>query len=213
MNTDLVSYYRNRAKAYDKVYDKPGQQTDLQQSAQILQRTFAGMDVLEIACGTGYWTEKMARTARSITATDINEAVLEIARTKTCAPATVAFHVEDLFYPQNAHQYDGLFGGFIWSHIPQQDLPQFIRTLNRRVKQGGVVALMDNTFVPGSSTPIAETDPAGNTYQIRTLDDKSTYRVLKNFPPDAQIRQLVAAEAETLEIIRLTYYWILIYRV
>jgi ubiquinone/menaquinone biosynthesis C-methylase UbiE len=47
-----------------------------------LQNLFKGKDVLEIACGTGYWTNIISGSARSITASDLNDEVLEMARSK-----------------------------------------------------------------------------------------------------------------------------------
>ncbi|MBK7443258.1 MAG: hypothetical protein IPI65_17635 [Bacteroidetes bacterium] len=66
MNTDLVLYYKDRAEEYEKIYSKPERQEDLKSAATILQEIFADKQVLEIACGTGYWTEKIAVTATSI---------------------------------------------------------------------------------------------------------------------------------------------------
>jgi hypothetical protein len=54
------------------------------------------------------------------------------------------------------------------------------------------VVFLDNRFVPGSSTPIAESDAEGNTYQVRTLADGSTHRVLKNFPDRDALMAIVA---------------------
>lgn len=82
MHTNLTEYYAKRAAEYEAIYAKPERQADLEAVATFLKEIFNGKDVLEIACGTGFWTEKIARTARSVWATDINESVLEIARNK-----------------------------------------------------------------------------------------------------------------------------------
>ena len=80
MNSDIVSYYRDRAKEYEKIYSKPERQSDLLLAEQILKDTFAYKDVFEIACGTGYWTQKISATAKNILATDINNTVIEVAK-------------------------------------------------------------------------------------------------------------------------------------
>lgn len=82
MNTDIISYYKQRANEYETVYHKPERQHDLIQASKILQEIFVDKNVLEIACGIGYWTEVIAKTAHSILANDINETVLYIAKTK-----------------------------------------------------------------------------------------------------------------------------------
>src|SRR3954468_6957863 len=70
---NLPEYYARRAKEYERIYHKPERQEDLAKLKELLPRTFARERVLEIACGTGYWTEVLAGTASSVTATDINE--------------------------------------------------------------------------------------------------------------------------------------------
>jgi ubiquinone/menaquinone biosynthesis C-methylase UbiE len=124
MNTDLVAYYRERAQEYERVYQKPERQEELSEFSAILQEIFAGKHVFEIACGTGYWTERIARAANFILATDINEAVLDVARAKAYPEDRVTFKQADIFSLKDTLvRYESLFGGFIWSHILLQDLP------------------------------------------------------------------------------------------
>jgi hypothetical protein len=48
--------------------------------------------------------------------------------------------------------------------------------------------LLDNLYVPGSSTPISRTDETGDTYQLRALASGETFEVLKNFPTEGLLR-------------------------
>ena len=80
--TDMVQYYADRASEYERIYAKPERQSDLATLKDLIRKTFLDRSVLEIACGTGYWTEVLAGCAQSVVATDINEDVLEIARAK-----------------------------------------------------------------------------------------------------------------------------------
>src|SRR5437879_9405991 len=82
IESSMVNYYAERAKEYERIYQKPERQQELQQLRDFVQRAFANSRVLEIACGTGYWTEILSASAASIVATDINEEVLAIARSK-----------------------------------------------------------------------------------------------------------------------------------
>jgi 2-polyprenyl-3-methyl-5-hydroxy-6-metoxy-1,4-benzoquinol methylase len=213
MNKDLVTYYSERAQEYERVYQKPERQAELEQLSTRLQEIFAGKHVIEIACGTGYWTERIAKTANFVLATDINEAVLDIARAKTYPPDVVAFRQADIFnLTELATTYESLFGGFIWSHIGLQDLQQFITILNSHVVPGGTVVLTDNNYVEGSSSPITQQDEHGNTYQTRTLDNGSTHLVLKNFPTEAFLRELLQGQASAIEFISMQHYWLLRYK-
>ena len=73
------------------------------------------------------------------------------------------------------------------------------------------MVFLDNRFVPGSSTPIAESDAEGNTYQVRTLADGSTHRVLKNFPDRDALMAIVAPLAAVIEYREWQYFWALEY--
>ncbi|MBC5993873.1 class I SAM-dependent methyltransferase [Pontibacter cellulosilyticus] len=212
MNTDIVLYYKERAREYEQVYQKPERQGELQQLTKLLQDIFRDKTVFEVACGTGYWTERIAETAHFILATDINEAVLDIARAKEYPNENVSYKQADLFTLNQQAKYESLFGGFIWSHIKLQELPTFLRIINSSVNPGGTVVMVDNNYVADSSLPLARTDEQGNTYQNRTLSNGSTHEVLKNFPIEGQLRQLLQGIATDIELTNFTHYWVITYK-
>ena len=213
MNADNILYYRERAKEYEKVYSKPERQKDLLLAGQILQDIFTNKEIFEIACGTGYWTKIISATAKNILATDINDSVIEIAKSKNYLPAKVEFQTADIFNLVNIAKHESLFGGFVWSHVQLQDLPHFIDIVNSHVENGGTVVFMDNNYVSGSNLPLTDKDEAGNTYQTRTLENGTKHKVLKNFVTETFIRQLLTGKASDIHFIRLEYYWILKYKI
>jgi ubiquinone/menaquinone biosynthesis C-methylase UbiE len=210
-NTDLVSYYRGRASEYEQVYSKPERQHDLAEAATILQTSFAGKNVFEIACGTGYWTKRIAEKASSVFATDINDAVLEIARHKAYENNNVLFVQADVNHYQPSRKYKALFGGFFWSHIPVQELRDFLKNTNRLVLPGGLIVFMDNNYVAGSSTPINRTDEYGNSCQLKMLENGTTHLVCKNFPSEVFIRDQLQGIGRTIQFLNLEFFWILMY--
>ncbi|MEJ8803709.1 class I SAM-dependent methyltransferase [Pontibacter sp. H249] len=211
MNTDLVLYYKERAQEYEQVYQKPERQEELQQLTKLLQNTFKDKTVFEIACGTGYWTERIAETAHYILATDVNEAVLEVARAKVYPNENVSYKQADLFKLSQLAKYESLFGGFIWSHVKLQELPKFLCIINSCVNPGGTVVLIDNNYVEGSSLPITHQDEQGNTYQTRTLRNSTEHRVLKNFPEEEQLYKLLKGLANDIKLTTFKHYWMITY--
>jgi SAM-dependent methyltransferase len=212
MNSDLVAYYKERAKEYEKIYDKPERQADLAKAASMLQDVFRDRGVFEIACGTGYWTERIAYTAKTILATDINDAVIEIARAKNYSRAKVRLEQADLYHLGSAPRHESLFAGFILSHIKRQSLGGFIDTVNSLVQKGGTVVFMDNLYVEGSNHPITETDTNGNTYQARKLENGALHRVLKNFFSETFLKEQLNTKATDIHFLALDYFWILTYK-
>lgn len=209
MNCDLVAYYRDRTIEYEKIYLKPERQEDLQEAARILQDVFKQKLVLEIACGTGYWTEKIAETASSIYATDINESVLNIAKNKHYKNKET-FGLADIYKFESVEKYDNLFAGFLWSHIPLQDLDLFIDKIKELVVNDGAIVIMDNNYVDGSNHAITSKDELGNTYQTRKLENGTSHRVLKNFPTKEFIVDKISKIGSEISYIKLEYFWILI---
>lgn len=207
---DLVLYYKARAKEYDKLYTREDRQDALREASEILKTIFAGKEVFEIACGTGYWTQQMAMTAKSILATDINDEMLAVAKTKSYGPAPVVFENRDQYAPTE-RKYESLFAGFVWSHILLQDRDKFIDVMNSHVAPGGTVVFIDNRFAEGSNLPITGTDAQGNTYQTRTLDNGTQHKVLKNFPAGEEMQKLFAGKVNDFRFIALEYYWIAVY--
>jgi demethylmenaquinone methyltransferase/2-methoxy-6-polyprenyl-1,4-benzoquinol methylase len=212
MNTDLLAYYGARAAEYEEVYAKPERQQDLSRAKAFLQEAFRGKEVFEIACGTGYWTEVIAETADTVYASDANDAVLEIARSKNYSPAETAFIRADIFELEPTREYESLFGGFILSHMPLQQLDAFLDVCMGQVMEDGWVVLMDNCFVEGSNTPIAFRDDNGNTYQHRALKDGSVHSVLKNFPDENFLLARLHGRGKDIAFIKLDYYWMLKFR-
>ena len=208
----MVSYYADRAKEYERIYHKPERQADLRQLRGYVERTFAGADVFEVACGTGYWTEVLARSAASVVATDINEEVLAVARTKPVDVRTVTFQRADAYaLPSLPQRFTGGVSGFWWSHIPKAKIREFIRGFHRAFLPDARVVFIDNAYVEGNSTPISRTDEHGDTYQTRRLDDGSTHEVLKNFPTESELYSDVDGFAADVRVELLPYYWILSY--
>jgi demethylmenaquinone methyltransferase/2-methoxy-6-polyprenyl-1,4-benzoquinol methylase len=209
---ELVDFYRRRAREYEAIYAKPERQADLAVLRSHIPERMAGRRVLEVACGTGYWTVLVARTAAALVATDAVEEPMLIAKAKDYGPHTVRFELADAYaLPAELGRFDGAMAIFWWSHVPRSRIGAFLSSLHARLEPGARVLFMDNSYVEGSSTPIAERDAEGNTYQQRRLSDGSDNRVLKNFPSEAQLRADLAPHARSLSYRALDYYWLLEY--
>ena len=207
----LEAYYAQRAAEYEKIYAKPERQADLARMRSDIPALFEGRRVLEIACGTGYWTPLIAARAESVVALDYNEETLAIARTKAYPRANVRFVQGDAYaLPDWREKFSACYAGFWWSHVPLGRLDGFLKGVHARLEPGSVVGFMDNRYVEGSSTPLSRRDLEGNTYQTRRLADGSTHEVLKNFPTTRELRERLGAEAQVTEY---EYYWVASYRI
>ena len=213
MNSDLFTYYSRRAKEYERIYEKPERQEDLAKIREKIETIFSGHTVLEIACGTGYWTEMIAKTAASVLATDFSENVLAVAKSKSYGTCKITFQQANAYSLANI---DGMFSagfcGFWWSHIPKEKIQLFLQTFHARLPENALVVFLDNRYVEGSSTAISRRDEAGNTYQIRKLKDGSSHEVLKNFPSENELKANIGKFSQNFHLEELRYYWLLSYQ-
>jgi demethylmenaquinone methyltransferase/2-methoxy-6-polyprenyl-1,4-benzoquinol methylase len=208
----VEAYYARRAAEYESIYAKPERQADLARMRVDIPRLFANQRVLEIACGTGYWTPLIAEQAESVLALDYSEETLAIARTKKYPKANVRFQQGDA-YALPPGNYSACYAGFWWSHIPLEKIDGFLKGLQQAVAPGAIVAFMDNRYVEGSSTPLSRRDAEGNTYQSRKLADGSSHEVLKNFPAAPELRQRLGRFGGDFGFTEYEYYWIATYRI
>jgi ubiquinone/menaquinone biosynthesis C-methylase UbiE len=206
----LLEYYARRATEYEAIYAKPERQADLSRLRARLGEVMRGRRVLELACGTGVWTQVIAEVAASVVATDVVDEVLAIAQRKAYPPGLVSFDRLDAFaLPSLRGRFTAVFAGFLWSHVDRRRLGTLLATLTRAVGDGVRVVFLDNRFVAGSSTPISRRDEDGNSYQRRRLGDGSEHEVLKNFPKRAELLAAVRPVGEQAVVEELEYYWLL----
>lgn len=208
----LETYYARRAREYEQVYEKPERQAELAWLRKRIPRLFADRTVLEVACGTGYWTQHIAKAAKHVHACDINEPVLEIAAEKGIPSSKATFFKADAVALDHAPPgCDAAFAGFWWSHVKKSELALFVKNLSLKLDPGSVVAILDNTFTQWSSTPLSRTDAEGNTYQMRTLSNGDQFEIMKNFPTKEELTELVRPVASEAHMEDLTYYWLLVF--
>jgi ubiquinone/menaquinone biosynthesis C-methylase UbiE len=209
----LAEYYAKRAPEYERFYDKPERQADLALLKKRVAALCAGRRVLEVACGTGWWTAALAPAAAQVTALDVNEETLRIARSKPLAPGRVEFLRADAYaLPDLGRRHDLLFAAFWWSHVPLERLEAFLDGCVRSIAPGALLAFLDGRYVEGSSTPLSRRDAAGNTYQARKLEDGSAHEVLKNFPPDGELLRYASRAGWGANVELLSYHWLLTFR-
>jgi SAM-dependent methyltransferase len=184
---EQVAYYRARAGEYDRVY---AERDDLRVLVPVLDGLPIGGDVLELACGTGQWTGRVAARARSVTALDAAPETLAIARDRVPAP-TVEFRCADLFTWRPTRRYDTVFFAFWLSHVPPARLPGFWRTVADALAPGGTAVFIDNGPGEAAHEEVLAGQPTPSVR--RRLDDGSEYRVVKVFhEPDRLTRDLAA---------------------
>ncbi|AXE29721.1 class I SAM-dependent methyltransferase [Chromobacterium phragmitis] len=205
--------YAERVAFYDTVYEQPERALDLAWLRRWLPQQYVGRRVLELACGSGYWTQYLAPAARGYLALDASRGALSLARQRpgVAGAAFEAGEIEEMASPPQP--FDAAFAGLWFSHLPRQRREPALAALHRALAPGALVMLLDNSEAQGAQHPVVEYDRDGNGYQRRPRHDGGDNRVLKNFPSEAEFRILLAPYGVSeMAVLRREHFWLLRYR-
>ncbi|MFT7475402.1 MAG: ubiquinone/menaquinone biosynthesis C-methylase UbiE [Verrucomicrobiales bacterium] len=163
-------YYRERAPEYDDWwyrrgrYDLGNEHTavwdfDKDVLKQRLESFLPARSLLELAAGTGTWTEILAMGTEQLTVVDSSAEVLDINRAKIAAlstPASVEFVEADIFQLDLGRTFEAIFFSFWLSHVPDDRFEEFWAMVDRHLVPGGRVCIVD------SAHPISVHDAQGD---------------------------------------------------
>jgi len=206
------SYYRARAPEYDEWWQRRGRFDRGEEELLDWQRQVAVVDdalasfaatgsVLELAGGTGWWTERLARTADLLTVVDSSPEVLALNQERV-GRSDVRYVTADLFDWHGDSHYDVVFFSFWLSHLPRSRFGEFWSLIDSSLTSSGRAFLIDNRNDPQPETTVK--DPFVIKYEtdlhLRRLRDGSEYRVVSVLYEPVELQSLIEAEGWKAEI-------------
>ncbi|MEQ1761364.1 MAG: methyltransferase domain-containing protein [Vicinamibacterales bacterium] len=188
---EQLEYYGARAGEYDEWWLRQGRydhgaalndqwRDEGQSIARALTEFQAAGRVLELACGTGIWTEQLARTAATVVAVDGSSEVLAVNRRRVLSPH-VSYVQADLFEWRPTEQFDAVFFSFWLSHVPPERFEDFWRLVERCLAPGGRVFFADSRREPSSTARDHRLPGPEATTLQRRLNDGREYQIYKVF--------------------------------
>jgi ubiquinone/menaquinone biosynthesis C-methylase UbiE len=125
---EQIDYYRDRAPEYDEWFFRQGRYdrgeahrrqwfTEIAEVESALFATKPSGNILELACGTGLWTQHLAPLATHLTAVDAAPEVISLNQHRVNS-ASVEYIVADLLNWTPTQTFDMVFFGFWLSHVP-----------------------------------------------------------------------------------------------
>ena len=207
---EQIAYYRARAGEYDDWWYRRGR---YDRGAEFNQSWFAEAAsvraalhalgpsgrVLELACGTGIWTEELLKFSADITAVDASPEVIELNRARLHSPA-VRYRQLDLFAWEPDAEFDLVFIGFWLSHVPPERLDAFLDKVRRSVRAGGRLFIVDSLFDPSSTAKDHVLLDKGENWQVRKLGDGREFKVVKVFYEPAELRAKLERLGFTMDV-------------
>lgn len=196
-----IEYYQARAGEYDQWflrqgrYDRGAEQNQLwfaevNEVQQALADFAPKGEVLELACGTGLWTEQLLLYADSITAVDASTEVIEINKARVQSPH-VHYVQADLFSWQPDQMYDVIFFSFWLSHVPPEKFEYFWQIAGAALKPDGRLFFIDSLYTHVSTAKDHHLPGEEITVVTRRLNDGREFDIVKIFyKPDALTARL-----------------------
>ena len=200
--TEQIAYYRARATEYDEWFLRQGRYDHGPESnarwfaevalvSEALERFHPAGDVLELACGTGLWTQHLAQTARSVTAVDSAPEMLALNKRRLANAANIRYLQADLFTWTPDRRYDAIFFSFWLSHVPPERFVPFWNLVRDALNPGGRVFFVDSLYAESSTASDHVLEGEDATTLSRQLNDGRQYRIVKVFhAPDALAERL-----------------------
>ena len=192
-----MAYYRARASEYDAWFLRQGRYdrgeahkvqwfAEVEVLAKALDEFAPRGDILELACGTGWWTEQLVRYGDSLTAVDASPEVLALNRARLPS-AKVAYVQADLFNWRPERGFDTVFFSFWLSHVPPERFSGFWATVEKCLNPGGRVFFIDSSPAPEGTAKDHTLNGSDALSVTRRLDDGRTFEIVKVFYKPEQL--------------------------
>jgi SAM-dependent methyltransferase len=188
---EQLEYYRARSAEYDQWWLRQGRYDRgaalnaqwFEEAASVSSALAAFRPtgrVLELACGTGIWSEQLLPFASRLTLLDGSPEMLKIAAARLRAPEVRTIEA-DLFQWQPAGQFDVVFFGFWLSHVPPERFAGFWQLVRRCLAPGGRVFFVDSRYDHTSTALDHHLPEPEATVVRRRLNDGREYQIVKVF--------------------------------
>ena len=153
-----LRYYGDRAPSYDEAYTRTGHGD---RGPEANARWFAELavvegavdaldlqdrDVLELGCGTGHWTARLASRARSVTALDASPEMLDVARSKLAVAGATNVSLERVDVVrawEPARTWDAVVAFFFLEHVLDSHFHSLVARVVRALAPDGVVLVAE----------------------------------------------------------------------
>lgn len=199
---EQAHYYRERAGEYDDWWFRRGRYdhghetntrwfSDVAEAHAALDHFKPTGDVVELACGTGLWTERLLGDVTSVTAIDGSPEMLELCQTRVPDPR-VRYVQADLFAWEPERTYDVCFFSFWLSHVPEEHFKTFWEKVRRAVGPEGRVFFIDSLRSEQASATDHKLPDQDEETMLRRLADGREYRIVKRFYEPQSLQQRLA---------------------
>lgn len=206
---EQIEYYRSRSSEYDEWFYRIGRYDrgqDLNDrwfaEVEIVQKALREIgqvnQVLELASGTGIWTEQLLQISTKIEAIDASAETIAINQNKLNSDK-VTYQHQDIFTWEPEQEYDLVFFSFWLSHVPPDLLQSFLKKVYLATRKGGRIFIIDsrNDYTSRAKDHLPEQDKI---YQTRKLNDGKEFEIVKIYYQPDELQTLLVNAGFTADV-------------
>jgi 2-polyprenyl-3-methyl-5-hydroxy-6-metoxy-1,4-benzoquinol methylase len=188
---EQILYYEARAHEYDEWFYRQGRYnrgdelnkkwfSEIEEIRQVIKNINPTGHILEIASGTGLWTEQLVKYADQITAIDAAPEMLKVNKGRLHSNK-INYVLANIFDWEPKEQYSNIFFGFWLSHVPIDKFNPFWNLLKLVLEPNGSVIFVDSRYELTSTAKDHQLEGSEALSVIRRLNDGREFRIVKKF--------------------------------
>ncbi|MDX1521565.1 MAG: class I SAM-dependent methyltransferase [Anaerolineae bacterium] len=208
--TQQIDYYRARAGEYDEWFLRQGRYdhgqahnqqwfAEVAKIERLLVEFGPGGHMLELACGTGLWTQRLESFATTLTAVDSSPEMIALNRARV-ASDKILYVQASIFDWQPDRQFDVVFFSFWLSHVPPEKFEAFWKFVAGCLAPAGRVFFVDSLYNPASTARNHSLRTPQDTAVTRRLNDGRTFEIVKVFYDPPQLTRHLQALGWAVEV-------------
>jgi len=193
-----IAYYGARANEYDEWFLREGRydrgeqhrkawMAEVAEVQAALKQAKPAESILELACGTGLWSQRLSLFSDDLTVVDASPEMLDLCR-KRLGSDHVEFIQADLFEWQPQKTYDFVFFAFWLSHVPLDRFSAFWERVAGALRPTGRVFFVDSLYTD-SSTALDHKQIGRSGTVERKLNDGRKFEIVKVFYEPASLQE------------------------
>jgi len=215
---EQLEYYRARANEYDQWWLREGRYdrgrianeywfSESEEIAAALTDFEPSGRVLELACGTGIWSERLLPFASTLTVVDGSNEMLELAMDRLKLPK-VRYVRADLFEWRPSDVFDVIFFSFWLSHVPPERFSRFWQLVGDCLAPGGRVFFVDSRHDETSTAIDHRLPGVGATTLRRRLNDGREFQIYKVYYDVSELEKRLGELGWDIRVLSTERYFI-----
>jgi ubiquinone/menaquinone biosynthesis C-methylase UbiE len=167
----------------------------------LIEKLPAGSAVLELGCGPGEPTTRTLAENFKVTANDISESCLEIAKKNAPSANFVLSDMVSLDFP--AQSFDAVVAYYSFHHVPRQHYATLLKSISKWLRPGGIFM---SAMYPYDVENLVTEDWHGSTMYWSSFNEEKTLSLIQECGLNVLDKQTESATEEGKET---TFLWVI----